>query len=97
MKGGLALADLGLEVKDACTAGSCSLATIAAADDGLQDGWTMGVGIAYAFSSRISARLEYAYYDFGAIAVVGTSGGSSYSWDQEVNFHAVTAGVSFMF
>ncbi len=97
MKGGLALADLGLEVEDNCTAGSCGLETIAAADDGLQDGWTMGVGIAYAFSSGLSARLEYAYYDFGDIEVVGTSGGNTYSWDQEVNFHAVTAGLSFMF
>lgn len=97
MKGGLALADLGLKVEDTCTAGACGATTIAAADDGLQDGWTMGVGIAYAFSSGLSARLEYAYYDFGEIAVTGTSGGSTYSWDQEVNFHAVTAGLSFMF
>ena len=97
MKGGLALADLGLEIEDTCSGGSCSLTTITATDDGLQDGWTMGVGIAYAFSSGLSARLEYAYYDFGEIAVVGTSGGTSYSWDQEVNFHAVTAGLSFMF
>ena len=77
--------------------GGCSLTTITATDSGLQDGWTMGVGIAYAFSPNISARLEYAYYDFGEIAVVGTSGANSYSWDQEVNFHAVTAGLSFMF
>lgn len=97
LKGGLALADLGLEITDSCTAGACGLTTIAAADDGVEDGWTMGFGIAYAFSSRVSARLEYAYYDYGEIAVVGTSGGNTYSWDQEVNFHAVTAGLSFMF
>lgn len=97
MKGGLALADLGLEIKDSCSTVGCSGTTIAAADDGLQEGWTMGVGIGYAFSSSLSARLEYAYYDFGEIAVVGTSGANSYSWDQEVNFHTVTAGLSFMF
>lgn len=97
MKGGVAFADLGLKVEDTCTAGACSATTIAAVDDGVQDGWTMGVGIAYAFSSGLSARLEYAYYDFGEIAVVGTSGGNTYSWDQEVNFHAVTAGLSYKF
>lgn len=97
MKGGVAFADLGLEINDTCTAGACSATTIAAADSGMQDGVTGGVGIAYAFSPRLSARLEYAYYDFGSITVTGTSGGNDYSWKQEVNFHAVTAGVSFMF
>lgn len=97
MKAGVAFADLGLEVEDTCGGAGCGATTIAAADDGVRDGWTLGVGIGHAFSPNISARLEYAYYDFGEIAVVGISGGNTYSWDQEVNFHAVTAGLSYKF
>lgn len=97
MKGGLALADLNLSVEDACAGGGCSAATVAAQDDGLQSGWTMGVGVAYAFSPRLSMRLEYAYYDFNEITVTGSYGGNDYDWKQAVAFHAVTAGLDFKF
>lgn len=97
MKGGAVFADLGLQVTDACTAAPCSGSTVAATEDGIRDGWTMGGGLAYAFPNNMAVRLEYAYYDFGDIAVTGTSGGNSYNWYQTVNRHMVTAGLSFLF
>ena len=97
MKGGAAFADLGLEVTDGCSVDPCGAGTIAASDDGIRDGWTMGAGLAYAFPNNLSLRLEYAWYEFRDVPVVGTIGADSYAWEQDVNFQTVTLGLSFLF
>jgi outer membrane immunogenic protein len=98
MKGGMALADFGWSVVDDCTTGACSLTTINAINDDTERGWTAGAGIAFAFWQHASLRLEYAYFDFGTIRMAGTSSlGDIHSWEQDVNLHAVTAGLTFMF
>lgn len=97
MKGGVAFADLDLSVVDNCTAGACGATTISARNDGILNGWTAGVGIGYAVTKNLHARLEYAYFDFDSVAVSGNSGGNSYNWDQELEFHTLTAGLSIMF
>ena len=97
MEAGAAFADLDWSVEDDCNTGACGGTTINAGNDGIESGWTAGVGIAYAFSQHASLRLEYAYYDLGEIAVTGTSGVNTYGWTQDVTLHTVAAGLSFLF
>ena len=97
MEGGAAFADLGWSVEDNCGTAPCDGKTINATGDGIESGWTAGVGIAYAFWQHASLRLEYAYIDLGEVAVEATSGGNTYGWTQDVTMQTVTAGLSFMF
>jgi outer membrane immunogenic protein len=98
MEGGVAFADLGWSVEDDCsTALPCGPETVSAVSDGTETGWTAGVGIAYAFWQHASLRLDYAYMDFGTVRMTGTDAGNSYSWEQDVRLHTVTAGLTFMF
>lgn len=97
LKGGAAFADIDLSVEDTCTTGACNVATIAAQNDDILNGWTVGAGFAYAITDTLQARLEYAYFDFESVAVSGDFGGDTYNWDHEVDIHTVTAGLSFMF
>lgn len=60
-------------------------------------GWTVGAGVAYAFSNSVSARLEYRFTDYGT-----ESGGLSPTFPgvtmkTDLETHAVMAGVSFHF
>jgi outer membrane immunogenic protein len=97
MEGGAVFADLGWSVEDDCAAAPCDIKTINATSDGIESGWTAGVGIAYAFWQHASLRLDYAYIDLGEIAIAGTSGANTYTWKQDVTLQTVTAGLSFMF
>lgn len=97
MKGGAVFADLDWSVEDTCTVAPCGPTTINAGNDGVELGWTAGVGIAWAFTQNTSLRLEYAYYDFGDIDVSGRSGGNLFSWQQDMRLHTVNVGLSFMF
>ena len=97
IKGGLALADLGLSVEDNCDTGGCGLGLITAVDDGTQEGWTMGAGIGYVFASGMSLRLEYAWYDFSDVTVTGAVGVDTHTWIHDASFQTVTLGLSYFF
>lgn len=60
-------------------------------------GWTIGAGVAYAFSNSVSARLEYRFTDYGKESggLSPTFPGVTMSTDLET--HTVMAGVSFHF
>jgi len=58
-------------------------------------GWTAGAGIEHAFTSTISARIEYRYTDLGQITYSSTTGGLTDTSD--VTQSAVRAGLSFKF
>lgn len=60
-------------------------------------GWTVGLGVEYAFSPNWSARLEYRYTDFGDM---GTALGPIYvGFEQDVDLdsHALRLGISYRF
>ncbi len=64
------------------------------------DGWTIGGGIEYKFSSAWSVKGEYQYYDFGSVtldplAAIGRVGGPTISNDLTVN--VVKVGVNYYF
>lgn len=55
-------------------------------------GWTAGLGVEVALTENISAKAEYAYYDFGAVTYpIGTPD------DVSFNLHTIKAGVNFHF
>lgn len=58
-------------------------------------GWTAGAGIEHAFTSKISARIEYRYTDLGQITYTSTAAGLTDT--SNVSQSAVRAGLSFKF
>lgn len=98
LKGGLALADFDLTVRDDCSAGPCGALLITAEDDGAEAGWTMGAGIGYVFESGMALRLEYAWYQFDDLVVTGvSSAANTHVWYHDVSFQTVTLGMSYFF
>ncbi len=57
-------------------------------------GWTVGVGVEYAFAPQWTTKLEYNYMDFGR-QNVSFSPGTSTSIDQQI--HAVKFGINYKF
>lgn len=96
-KGGFAFADLDISVVDSCTTGGCGPATINASDDGVEFGWTAGVGAEWAFADRWSAKLEYLFMSFDDIDASGTSFIFPFTWDHDVDLHTIKVGVNFHF
>ncbi len=64
-------------------------------DSGWKTGWTLGAGIEHAFTSNISARLEYRYTDLGQISYSAPS--VNLNDKSDVTHSAVRAGLSFKF
>lgn len=64
-------------------------------DSQWKTGWTAGLGIEHALTSRISARLEYRYTDLGRITY--TSPGAGITDSSDVTQSAVRAGISVKF
>jgi outer membrane immunogenic protein len=64
-------------------------------------GWTVGVGVEYAFLSNWSAKLEYNFMEFGnrTLSFVGTESGGSLSRvaavDQQI--HVLKFGINYRF
>lgn len=66
-----------------------------AGNQSFKTGWTLGGGIEHAFTSNISARLEYRYTDLGRNDWTHATTGLVDSSD--VSYSAVRAGLSFRF
>jgi opacity protein-like surface antigen len=81
------------------------LSSVGAADfraSEVRTGWTAGVGLEYAFSKNISAKIEYNYYDFGSKNVVFTnqfSTGASPFGNATIkqNIQTITFGLNYYF
>lgn len=90
LAGGLAISDMRRCVTitgdGACQAGTSVSFT--------RVGWTIGGGVAYAFTNNLIARVDYAYSDFGAKTnLEGFVGGVRV----KLQTHAVRAGLSYKF
>lgn len=60
--------------------------------DGTHFGWTAGIGAEVAITETISAKVEYLYYDFGAVTYdLGDPD------DVSFNLHTIKAGLNFHF
>lgn len=60
-------------------------------------GWTVGVGLEYAFSPNWSTRIEYRYTDFGSVTHASLAAAPGFSYRDRADFHTVRAGVSWRF
>lgn len=60
-------------------------------------GWTAGLGVEYAFTSNLSARLEYRYSNFGTFSYVANSAFLGLTGTQNPRAHAMRAGISYRF
>ncbi len=59
-------------------------------------GWTIGGGLAYAFTNNLIARVDYSYSDFGA-KTYSTPGVGAGLTRVKLETHAVRAGLSYKF
>ena len=61
-----------------------------------RSGWTLGVGLEWAYADNWSARLEYDYFDFGTSNVAFTGGGTQ---NEKVaqKIHSMLVGASYHF
>ena len=59
-----------------------------------RSGWTVGAGVEVAVTDNVSAKLEYAYSDFGKWSANHTTLGGT---DFQYHNHAIKAGVNFHF
>jgi outer membrane immunogenic protein len=75
-------------------AGAACLANTSFSDTRL--GWTVGAGLAYAFTNNLIARVDYTYSDFGKknYTTAGLPGGVTRI---KLETHAVRAGLSYKF
>jgi outer membrane immunogenic protein len=61
----------------------------------MRTGWTLGAGLEYALTDRVSFGTEYSYVDLGSKNIVSNPGGVSV--DEDVSFHTLEASVNFRF
>ena len=97
-KAGIAVFGGESHVDDNCNTGGCGSRILHASDDGARFGWTGGVGLGYALSHNLSARLEYDYFDFGSTNVTGTSSfGDAFTWQNVLTAQSIRFGIDYGF
>jgi outer membrane immunogenic protein len=93
LAGGVALADI-----KGCTttAGGAACGGATASFSDTRVGWTIGGGLAYAFTNNLIARVDYAYSDFGSknFSTPGVAGGNT---KVKLQTHGIRAGLSYKF
>jgi len=65
--------------------------------DNTEWGWTVGAGVEYAFTSNLTARVEYRYTQFESFRNSSRVVAPGVFADQEPEFHTVRVGLSYKF
>lgn len=92
VKGGVAWAD------DSYTFATGAGVFGASSGDGSRSGWTLGVGLEYAFWNNWSTKIEYNYMDFGTDRVTFFNGAANIANpDVDQTVHAIKLGVNYRF
>lgn len=69
---------------------------VSGTDTGHRVGWTVGLGLEYAWSAHWSSRIEYAHYGFGTASHTAISaGGTPYTFSHSLSGDSVRIGVTF--
>ena len=99
-KGGVAFLDADASTIDPC-AGTpgCGTTTLSMTGSKTMVGWSAGAGVEWAFAPQLSAKAEYASFDFGHIDIAGRSSvpGERYTQRNGVTAHSVKLGVNYRF
>lgn len=94
-KGGVAYLNADVNFDDDCkNDGPCGIGLVNASG-GNFTGWTLGAGVEHALTDRWTARVEYAYYDFGTATASSQDGWTRY--DADLTTHAVKVGLNYKF
>lgn len=74
-KGGGTFLDAKATTIDPCIAppAGCGIGTLSMSGDKTMFGWTAGGGVEWAYAANWTAKVEYAYYDFGDLDLTGVS------------------------
>lgn len=96
-KGGVALTSGQSAFDDICAIAPCGGATLSTTS-GARLGYTVGLGVEYAFSGQWSAKLEYGYLVFGKNTMSGTASTASvFSYGHDLSAHTIKAGLNYKF
>jgi len=99
-KGGAAFTNLRTTTIDPCIAppAGCGTETLNMSGGGFTTGWSVGAGAEWAFAPQWSAKVEYAYFDFGRTDVSGvSSAGDRYRQRVDHTAHTMKVGVNYRF
>ncbi len=90
-----------------CLAASCVLASGSGSDSGIQFGYTVGAGLQFALTPRLTLGAEYLYYDLGTRSytvqvnydpiLFGPGGAYSYVVDSTARGHMFKLGLNWLF
>ena len=97
-KGGGALLDAKATTIDPCIAppAGCGIATLSMSGNKTMFGWTAGGGIEWAYAANWTAKVEYAYFNFGRLDTTGASSFGEYETQSiGVTAQTVKVGVNY--
>lgn len=97
-EGGGALLDAEATTIDPCIAPpvGCGVATLSMSGDKTMFGWTAGGGVEWAYAANWTAKVEYAYFDFGKLNVAGVSSFAARETQSiDATAHTVKVGVNY--
>lgn len=98
-KGGVAFLNADASTIDPCVAppATCGTGTLTMTGSKTMVGWSAGAGIEWMLGANWSAKVEYAYFDFGSIHTAGPSNvaGEFYRQSIDVTAHTAKFGVNY--
>jgi outer membrane immunogenic protein len=97
--GGYLGADTSVSVLAECDTLFCSEPTVSASSSSFRNGWTLGGGFEAALEGAWTAKLEYLYYDLGAVTLTTPAGAGlgANTWNVETDGSLIRAGVNYRF
>jgi len=97
--GGYLGADTTVSVLEACDALVCGTPAVSASSSSFRNGWTLGAGFETTLEGAWTAKLEYLYYDLGAVSLTTPAGGGigANTWNVETDGSMVRAGINYRF
>jgi outer membrane immunogenic protein len=97
-EGGGAFLDAKATTIDPCIAPpvGCGIGTLSMSGHKTMFGWTAGGGVEWAYAANWTAKVEYAYFDFGKLDTTGVSTFAERETQSiDVTAHTVKVGVSY--
>jgi outer membrane immunogenic protein len=97
-KGGGAFLNAKATTIDQCIAPpvGCGVGILSMSGDKTMFGWTVGGGVEWAYAANWTAKVEYAYFDFGKLGTTGVSTFAEHETQSiDVTAHTIKFGVNY--